>query len=219
MGVRGGDERSAVERIRAVLSVFAVGLLGIAACEPMAPAVDGGSDSGLDGRAESGLDGSVGTSRDASMDSSDGVVDSGLDVPVHESRDVASDSNLRAECFWGNGPFAWRSFTRATEFSPDGQCPTVVGVRGYAGDLDCGRFEACCSFPSSCRFRVDVTFHDDRPQPCTGAVPCFPPLETTNFNCRCDNGVIRCEPMGNPAFPYSICSDCHLPQVCDAGRD
>lgn len=146
---------------------------------------------------------------------SDGALDTQLDAAT----DSAADSAFEEQCFWGSSTLAWRSNTRVTERSPGGGCPAVVQVDGYAGDLDCGSFEACCDYPAACRFRVDLTFHDDRPQPCTGAVPCYPPRMRQRLDCRCERGVLRCPIEGNPFFPYSFCSDCHLPLACDGGRD
>lgn len=145
---------------------------------------------------------------------SDGALESGLDA----SADSAIDGSFREQCSWGSG-VAWRSTTRVAERSAGGECPSVVRVDGYAGDLDCGEFDACCDFPAACRFRVELTFHDDRPQPCTGAVPCLPPHLDQRLDCRCERGAIRCPIVANAFFPYHFCSDCYLPQVCDGGRD
>lgn len=110
-------------------------------------------------------------------------------------------------CVWGP-PFGWRSETRVTSRTADLRCPASVEVRGSPGSLDCGGFEACCDYPASCRFRARVVFEDNRPHPCTGRPPCYPPLVREGDDCRCERGTIRCEPSG--VLPFRICSDCYV---------
>lgn len=153
----------------------------------------------------------------------------GCPPPMESSRDGAldwgRDGSFQGTCSWGTVPSSWRSNTRVTEQTADGTCPVAVSIDGYAGyGNDCGMFDACCDYPSSCRFRVNLTFHDDRPQPCTGVVPCFPPMMHQREDCRCEAGAIRCGTsvvVGQSLIPFHICSDCYLPSssVCgDGGR-
>jgi hypothetical protein len=136
--------------------------------------------------------------------------DGGADVGF----DVVRDGGSTLLCRSGNVPYDWSSETRVLEPSADRQCPLAVEVHGYAGSMDCGMFDACCSFSRTCRFRVDFTFHDDRPDPCTRRTPCFPPQLHQRTDCRCENGRIRCDTFRAPLFPFQLCSDCHLPVPC-----
>lgn len=137
-------------------------------------------------------------------------------VPAAEPR-ARRDADFRMQCLGGTEATGWVSSTEVSAMASDGVCPTVVAFDAFAGMLDCGSVEGCCHVDPSCRFRVDSTFHDDRRDPCTDTTPCFPPLRTTYYNCRCENGVIRCSDEGRWAFPLHMCSDCYRPRLCADG--
>lgn len=127
-----------------------------------------------------------------------------------------ADATFGGQCLGGTEATGWVSSTEVSEVASDGVCPTIVTFEAFAGRLDCGSVEGCCRIDPACRFQVNSTFYDNRPDPCTG-LRCFPPNRRTFNNCRCENGVIRCSDEGQWAFPFHICSDCYRPHLCADG--
>lgn len=75
--------------------------------------------------------------------------------------------------------------------NPATGCPFVVDItHPYSSPSACDSVRACCAFPPSCEFRVDVRLVI--PGAC-GGLERLPPAVTSNSGCRCVAGLIVCD--------------------------